>query len=34
MDRKDNPHDDEDAWESLGDVIARVIAKLARKEAA
>jgi hypothetical protein len=34
MDRKDNPHDDEDAWESLGDVVARVIAKLARKAAA
>ena len=33
MDRKEQPKED-DAWESLGEVIARVIAKMARRDAA
>lgn len=34
MDRKETPKDEDDAWESLGEVVARAIAKMFRKEAA
>jgi hypothetical protein len=31
MDRKDAQNEEDDAWESLGDVIARLLARLDRQ---